>query len=193
MLCLVENAHRIKKMSRIGKLPISLPDKVEVKISAKKVDVKGPKGSLNAILPELVDVSLSGRDIEVSRKNDDREARSLHGLWRSLLSNMVVGVSQGFTKDLEITGVGYKAEVKGKELHLALGFSHPVIFPLPAGVSAEVDAKKVKISLASIDKKLLGDTAAKIRKYRPPEPYRGKGIKYAGETIRRKEGKSAGK
>jgi large subunit ribosomal protein L6 len=180
-------------MSRIGKLPISLPDKVEVKISAKKVDVKGPKGSLNAILPELVDVSLSGRDIEVSRKNDDREARSLHGLWRSLLSNMVVGVSQGFTKDLEITGVGYKAEVKGKELHLALGFSHPVIFPLPAGVSAEVDAKKVKISLASIDKKLLGDTAAKIRKYRPPEPYRGKGIKYAGETIRRKEGKSAGK
>ncbi len=180
-------------MLRIGKLPISLPEKVEVKINKSLVEVKGPKGTLNFALPRLVSVAVIDGAVTVARDNDEREARSLHGLCRSQIANMVKGVSVGFVRELDINGVGYRAEVKGKELHIALGFSHPVIYPLPNGIGAEVDAKKTKITLSGIDKQLLGNTAAKVRSFRPPEPYRGKGIKYAEETIKRKEGKSAGK
>ena len=180
-------------MSRIGKLPISLPEKVEVKIANGAVAVKGPKGALNFVLPHKVSVSADASAVVVEREGDDREARSLHGLCRSTIANMVHGVSVGFTRELDINGVGYKAEMKGKDLHMALGYSHPVIYPLPAGINGEVDAKRTKITLSGIDKQLLGNTAAKVRSFRPPEPYRGKGIKYAEETIKRKEGKSAGK
>jgi len=180
-------------MSRIGKLPVSIPDKVEVKVSNSVVDVKGPKGSLKFALPKHVSVAVFESSVSVSRDNDERMARSMHGLCRNQIVNMVTGVSAGFAKELEINGVGYRAEVKGKELHMSLGYSHPVIYPLPAGINAEVDAKRTKITLSGIDKQLLGNTAAKVRSFRPPEPYRGKGIKYADEVIRRKEGKSAGK
>lgn len=180
-------------MSRIGKQPVSLPDKVEVKISKSLVDVKGPKGLLSFVLPKNVVVAMDGSSIVINRQEDDRLAKSMHGLCRNHIANMVHGVSKGFSKDLEINGVGYRAELKGRELHLALGYSHPVIYPLPQGVNAEVDAKRTKITLTGIDKQLLGNTAAKIRSFRPPEPYKGKGIKYADEIIKRKEGKSAGK
>jgi large subunit ribosomal protein L6 len=180
-------------MSRIGKMPVSLPEKVEVKVSKTSVDVKGPKGNLHFILPKHVTVAVDGKSVVVTRDSDDRIARSMHGLCRNQIANMVFGVSQGFVRELDINGVGYRAEMKGKELHMALGYSHPVIYPLPAGINAEVDAKRTKITLSGIDKQLLGNTAAKVRSFRPPEPYRGKGIKYAEETIKRKEGKSAGK
>jgi len=180
-------------MSRVGKLPVSLPAKVEVKVANGTVDVKGPKGSLKFVLPHKIKVNVDGSAVVIEREGDDREARSLHGLCRSTIANMVHGVSTGFTRELDINGVGYRAEMKGKELHLALGFSHPVIYPLPAGINGEVDAKRTKITLTGIDKQLLGNTAAKVRSFRPPEPYRGKGIKYAEEIIKRKEGKSAGK
>ena len=132
-------------------------------------------------------------EIKVEREDEEKEAKCLHGLCRSLIFNMVKGVSEGFSRDLDINGVGYRAEAKGRELHLALGYSHPVVFNLPEGINAVVDAKKTRITLDGIDKQLLGNTAAKIRSFRPPEPYRGKGIKYAEEVIKRKEGKSAGK
>lgn len=180
-------------MSRIGKLPISIPDKVEVKLINREITVKGPKGKLEFPLPGKIGVSIENSELLVSRENDDREIKSLHGLSRSLIANMVKGVSEGFSRDLDINGVGYRAEAKGNELHLALGFSHPVVFQLPTGISAAVDAKKTKITLTGIDKQLLGNTAAKIRAFRPPEPYKGKGIKYSEEFIKRKEGKSAGK
>lgn len=180
-------------MSRIGKLPVGIPDKVEVKVSNNSVDVKGPKGNLKFALPKHVSVSVDKDAVTVARDSDDRIARSMHGLCRNQIANMVKGVSAGFVRELDINGVGYRAEVKGKELHMALGYSHPVIYALPAGISAEVDAKRTKITLTGIDKQLLGNTAAKVRSFRPPEPYRGKGIKYAEETIKRKEGKSAGK
>jgi large subunit ribosomal protein L6 len=180
-------------MSRIGKLPVVIPEKVEVKILNDMVDVKGPKGSLTFALPKQVEVLVDKTEVKVSRKGEDRIAKSMHGLCRNQIQNMVSGVSVGFVKELDINGVGYRAEVKGKELHMALGFSHPVIYPLPGGINAEVDAKRTKITLSGIDKQLLGNTAAKVRSFRPPEPYRGKGIKYAEEIIRRKEGKSAGK
>lgn len=180
-------------MSRIGKLPISIPDKVEVKVANNFVDVKGPKGNLKFALPKHVSVSVSKEAVSVTRDGDDRIARSMHGLCRNQIANMVKGVSIGFVKELEINGVGYRAALKGKELHMALGYSHPVIYPLPAGINGEVDAKGTKITLSGIDRQLLGNTAAEVRGFRKPEPYRGKGIKYAEETIRRKEGKSAGK
>lgn len=180
-------------MSRIGKLPVSIPDKVDVKIVEGEVKVKGPKGALEFSLPKKVMVSLKENSLIVARDGDDRVAKSLHGLCRSHIANMVKGVSEGFSKDLDINGVGYRAEAKGNEIHFSLGFSHPVIFCLPSGISALVDAKKTRITLNGIDKQLLGNTAAKIRSFRPPEPYKGKGIKYAEEVIKRKEGKSAGK
>lgn len=180
-------------MSRIGKMPISIPEKVEVKIAGASVKVKGPKGALEFDMPGKIAAKVEDGQIVLTRGDEDSESRSLHGLCRSRVANMVKGVSVGFTRDLDINGVGYRAEVKGKELHMALGFSHPVIYPLPEGINAEVDGKKTKITLSGIDKQLLGNTAAKVRGFRPPEPYKGKGIKYSEEIIRRKEGKSAGK
>jgi len=180
-------------MSRIGKQPIEIPEKVKLTVSGQKIEANGPLGKLSLSLHSKVSLSVEGNLATVVRKDESREARSLHGLSRTLVSNLVTGVSSGFQRDLEINGVGYRAELKGQELHLALGFSHPVVFPLPEGVKANVDAKRTLISLSSADKQLLGVTAAKIRSFRPPEPYLGKGVKYAGEVIRRKEGKSAGK
>jgi large subunit ribosomal protein L6 len=180
-------------MSRVGRLPISVPDKVEVKVVNNSVNVKGSKGSLTFALPKQVSVSVVDSLVTVNRSSEDRIARSMHGLCRNQIANMIKGVSMGFVKELDINGVGYRAELKGKELHMALGYSHPVIYALPEGINAEVDAKRTKITLSGIDKQLLGNTAAKVRSFRPPEPYRGKGIKYADEVIKRKEGKSAGK
>ncbi len=180
-------------MSRTGKSPITIPEQVKVSIDGAKVNVEGPKGKLHTELPSLVELKNEAGVLHLSRKDESNQAKALHGLSRSLVANMVKGVAQGFVRELEINGVGYRAEMKGKDLHLALGFSHPVVFPLPNNVSAVVDAKRTRITLESIDKQLLGVTAAKIRSFRPPEPYRGKGIKYSDEIVKRKEGKSAGK
>ncbi len=180
-------------MSRTGKSPIALPEKVKVSIVGTKVNVEGPKGKLHLELPLLIELKNEAGVLHLNRKDESNQAKALHGLSRSLVANMVKGVAQGFVRELEINGVGYRAEMKGKELHLALGFSHPVVFPLPNTVSGVVDAKRTRITLESIDKQLLGVTAAKIRSFRPPEPYRGKGIRYSDEIVKRKEGKSAGK
>lgn len=180
-------------MSRIGKLPVSLPEKVSVNLANGSVEVKGPKGTLNFILPKHIAVVVENNEVKVNRDSDETEAKSMHGMCRNQIANMVKGVSVGFTKELEINGVGYRAEVKANELHMALGFSHPVIYSLPEGISAAVDGRKTKLTLSGIDKQVLGSAAAKIRGFRPPEPYRGKGVKYAEEVIKRKEGKSAGK
>lgn len=180
-------------MSRIGKEPITVPEDVTVNIKDKAVDVQGKLGALKIALPSQISAKLDSGKIIVERDNDSQESKSLHGLNRSLISNMVVGVSKGFQKDLEINGVGYRAEMNGAGLKLSLGYSHPIDYPLPKEVKAAVDGRKTKITLTSHDKQLLGVVAAKIRSFRKPEPYRGKGIKYATEVIKRKEGKSAGK
>ncbi len=176
-------------MSRLGKLPVEIPQGVEVKLQGRKVEVKGPKGALSREFHELVELEQEANQLRVKPREDSKKARSLWGLSRTLLFNMVQGVSQGYTRVLEINGVGYRAEVAGNTLKMALGFSHPVEFELPQGVSASVERNTV-ITLTSHDKELLGQTAATIRAFRPPEPYKGKGIKYAEETIRRKVGKA---
>lgn len=180
-------------MSRIGNAPIALPEKVKVNVKGQHVAVEGPRGKLSLDLHPLITIEAGKEELLLKRANEERQAKALHGLSRSLVANMVKGVSAGFVRELDIQGVGYRAEAKGHELHLALGFSHPVIFNVPSAVKASVDAKKTRITLESADKQLLGVTAAKIRAYRPPEPYRGKGIRYSDEVVRRKEGKSAGK
>ena len=180
-------------MSRIGNAPIVLPEKVKVNVKGQNVAVEGPRGKLALVLHPMISIEADKESLHLKRQSDERQARSLHGLSRSLVANMVKGVSVGFVRDLDITGVGYRAEAKGQELHLALGYSHPVIHRVPDGIKATVDAKKTRITLEGADKQLLGVTAAKIRAYRPPEPYRGKGIRYSDEVVRRKEGKSAGK
>ena len=179
-------------MSRVGKKPIPLPDKTSVKIADGMVTVSGVKGSLSRTVPPGVDLVLDSGVILVNPKDDARQTQAYRGLARALLANMVTGVSQGFTRVLEINGIGYRAELSGRTLSLMLGHSHPVNYVLPEGVTAEVD-KKNNITLASIDKELLGQTAADIRAFRPPEPYKGKGVKYAEETIIRKAGKSGAK
>lgn len=180
-------------MSRIGKAPIDVPDKVEVSIQdtpqGQHVTVKGPLGTLSRTLRPEVSVSQDGNVLTVARKNEDRVSRSLHGLSRTLVYNMVKGVSEGFEKRLELAGVGYRAAVQGRKLNLTLGYSHPVDIDLPEGVEAAVEAN-TKISLKGPDKQVVGDLAARIRSKRPPEPYKGKGVKYAGERIRRKAGKA---
>jgi large subunit ribosomal protein L6 len=180
-------------MSRIGNSPIALPEKVKVNVSGQKVSVDGPRGKLQLELHPFVVANVKDGSVIVSRSAESREAKSVHGMSRTLVANMVKGVTIGFTTDLDITGVGYRAEVKGQEVHLALGFSHPVVYQLPAGVKATVDAKKTRITLEGNDAQLLGVTAAKIRSFRPPEPYGGKGVRYSDEVIQRKEGKAAGK
>lgn len=178
-------------MSRIGKLPINIPAGVKVAIDANALRLEGPKGKLQAELPTGVNVKVEGNVVHVERQNEDRKVRALHGLTRKLIANMTQGVSQGFTRILDINGVGYRAEVKGQEIHMTLGYSHPVVFSLPAGVSAAVE-RQVIITLSSADRQVLGETAAKIRSLRPPEPYKGKGIKYREEVIKRKAGKAVG-
>ncbi len=183
-------------MSRIGKKPIAIPKTVKVAVSNGEVKVEGPKGKLSLRPHQAMTVKVDGSNIIVSRPNDERDSRSLHGLTRTLIVNMIVGAEKGFTKELDINGVGYRAEVKGKELHMTLGFSHPVVYKLPEGVTAQVtDEKRTHIVLSAANKELLGATAAKIRSFRPvnKDPYGLKGVKYSIERPRQKEGKSGAK
>jgi len=178
-------------MSRIGKQPITIPSGVEVTLDGNHVTVKGPKGTLEHDVPESIAIAREGDDLVVSRPDDERENRSLHGLTRSLVANMVAGVSDGFTKELEIVGVGYRAAAAGpNRIDLQLGFSHPVAFDAPDGVEFEVPTP-TRITVKGYDKQLVGQVAADIRKIRKPEPYKGKGIRYVDERVLRKAGKSA--
>jgi large subunit ribosomal protein L6 len=177
-------------MSRVGKLPIKIPEKVKVSVAGNEVKVEGPKGKMSFPFNPRVAVAVDKGEVKVTRPDESRVAKGLHGLTRTLVRNAVEGVVKGYERTLEISGVGFKAEVKGKEIHFALGFSHPVVFKLPEGIAAEVDPKQTRLTVKGVDKHLLGLTAAKIRALRPPEPYKGKGIKYAEETVRRKEGKT---
>ena len=177
-------------MSRIGKQPIVIPEGVEVSIAGSRVSVKGPRGSLESTFHPDMRLTLVDGQLNVQRPSDERLHRSLHGLTRSLLANMVEGVTNGFEKRLEIVGVGYRAAMKDAGLELALGFSHPVAFPAPEGIEFEVPAAN-RITVRGIDKQLVGETAANIRKIRKPEPYKGKGIRYEGEYVRKKAGKAA--
>jgi len=179
-------------MSRVGKKPIQIPAKTTVAITDKLVTVKGPKGTLNRNIHPTTALLIEGNMITVQVQDDDKKSQALKGLTRSLVANMVEGVDKGFERVLEINGIGYRAAVEGNSLVLNLGFSHPVNFPLPAGISAIVE-KNNQIKLSGIDKELLGQTAASIRKIRPPEPYKGKGVKYAEEYIQRKAGKTGTK
>lgn len=178
-------------MSRIGKQTIDIPSGVEVTVGKEAVKVKGPKGTLETPVHDLVTYKVEDGKVLVDRVDDSRKAREQHGLRRSLLNNLVVGVSKGFEKTLEVVGVGYKVNVQGKKIVLAVGFSHPVEFDLPAGIEAK--AEGTKLTLSGADKQMVGEFAARIRRVRPPEPFKGKGIKYADEQIRRKAGKSGGK
>lgn len=177
-------------MSRIGKQPIPVPSGVEVTIDGPSVSVKGPKGELSGKYSEMLAIKLEDGAIIVTRPDDSREARSLHGLTRTLIANMVTGVSEGYAKNLEIVGVGYRAALKGKDLELALGFSHPVLVTPEAGIEFEVP-QPTRITVRGIDKQRVGQVAAEIRAWRKPEPYKGKGIRYEGEYVRRKLGKAA--
>ncbi len=177
-------------MSRIGKKAISLPAAVKLQVDPSgNVSVSGPKGTLSWVLPKNISVAVEGDLAVLSRSTENRDDRAKHGLSRALLANMVVGVSSGFVKDLEIHGVGFKAAVKGENLDLSLGFSHPVLFPIPAGIKVTV-TENTKVKVEGIDRQLVGQVAADIRGYYPPEPYKGKGVRYAGEHIERKEGKT---
>jgi len=178
-------------MSRIGKKPVSIPSGVKVEVKDGSVFAEGPKGKANMILPPLVKVKVEGGSVIVNRDDDTRKARVMHGLARSLINGMVIGVLQGYKKNLEIVGVGYKAQLSGSSLTLSLGFSHPVVYKVPEGVKLTV-TDNTKISVEGIDKKLVGEVAAIIRRFRKPEPYKGKGIRYAGEHITIKEGKTVG-
>jgi len=179
-------------MSRIGKRPISIPSKVTVAINGQSVTVKGPKGELSRVLPGEVEVVQEGETVLVKRRDESRVARQRHGLSRTLVANMVEGVSQGFQRRLEITGVGYRAQVQGKNLTLSMGYSHPVQIEPPSGIEFAVE-NNTNVIVTGIDKEVVGNTAARIRAVRAPEPYKGKGIRYAGEVIKRKAGKSGKK
>ena len=182
-------------MSRIGKLPIAIPAGVTVTQKDDVVTVKGPKGELSQYVNPLITVTVEGNEIVVSRNSDEKQERSLHGLYRALINNMVVGVSEGYKKELELVGVGYRVSNTGNVMELALGFTHPIFMVLPAEIKVETKTERNKnplITLESCDKQLLGAVCAKIRSFRKPEPYKGKGVKFVGEVIRRKSGKSAG-
>jgi len=177
-------------MSRIGKIPILIPPGVKVDVSDRRVTIQGPKGTLSWEVPECTRVTVSDGKIIVTRIGDDRREKAMHGLTRALLNNMVIGVTQGYSKRLEIQGVGFKASVQGNTLVLNLGYSHPVVYTIPPDIKITVE-ESTKILVEGIDKQKVGQVAAEIRAFYPPEPYKGKGIKYAGELIRRKEGKTA--
>ncbi|MFA5629657.1 MAG: 50S ribosomal protein L6 [Dehalococcoidales bacterium] len=178
-------------MSRIGKLPIAVPAGVAVKIEDNKVNVTGPKGSLERLFDPGMNIGLDDGTLTVTRPSDDRRHRAMHGLTRTLLDNMVKGVSVGFEKKLEIVGVGYRAEMSGQTLVLRLGFSHPVEFTMPEGIAVVLDGQ-TKITVQGIDKEKVGQFAAEVRKVRPPDSYKGKGVRYAGEVVRLKAGKTGG-
>ena len=176
-------------MSRIGKAPIAVPSGVTVTLDGQSISVKGPKGELSRTYSELISVRQDGEELVVERSGDDRDSRAQHGLVRSLIQNMVTGVTQGFQKDLEIVGVGYRAQAKGQGLELSLGFSHPVVVDAPDGISFNVPAP-TRIEVHGIDKQLVGQVAANISEWRKPEPYKGKGVRYVDEHVRRKAGKA---
>jgi large subunit ribosomal protein L6 len=176
-------------MSRIGKVPVPVPAGVDVTIDGAHVTAKGPKGTLSHTVPSPITVEQKDGTLVVERPNDERISRSLHGLTRTLLANLVTGVSQGYTKQLEIVGTGYRVAAKGSDLEFALGFSHPVIITAPDGITFAVESP-TKFSVSGIDKQQVGEIAANIRKIRKPEPYKGKGVRYAGEQVRRKAGKA---
>jgi large subunit ribosomal protein L6 len=176
-------------MSRIGKIPVVVPAAVDVSLVERVVTVKGPKGTMTHTVPAPIEVSHSDGTLVVTRPNDERASRSLHGLTRTLLSNLITGVTEGYEKKLEIVGTGYRVVAKGSDLEFALGFSHPVTVKAPEGISFAVESP-TKFSVAGIDKQQVGEVAANIRKIRKPEPYKGKGVRYAGEQVRRKVGKA---
>ncbi|MDY2940948.1 MAG: 50S ribosomal protein L6 [Varibaculum sp.] len=177
--------------SRVGKQPVAIPSGVDVKVDSATVTVKGPKGELSRAIPGRgsVSVKVEGDQVLVTAEGEDRISRSMHGLTRTLINNMVVGVTEGYTKNLQIVGTGYRVLAKGKDIELQLGFSHPVLFKAPEGIEFKVEGA-LKFSVSGINKELVGETAAKIRRIRPPEPYKGKGIRYEGERIRSKVGKA---
>ena len=177
-------------MSRIGRLPVTVPDIVQVKVNGSEVQVKGPKGEMSFLFSPVVDIKLENKQVLVTRNSDEPRIRALHGTTRALIQNMVTGVSTGFTRVLEVDGVGYRPDMNGKNLMLYVGYSHPVEVPPPDGISFEVDAKARQIKILGRDKEQVGQVASDIRKIRPPEPYKGKGVHYLGEHIRRKAGKS---
>ena len=178
-------------MSRIGKKPVEIPQGVKVQVENGLVRAEGPKGKLSQSIPQGLHAKIENNMVVLTREADHRQARALHGMARALVANMVSGVKAGFERKLDIVGIGYRAQMQGKAIQLALGYSHPVIFPLPDGVTAEID-KQVSITLRGADKALLGQTAAKLRALRKPDPYKGKGIRYSGEVVRKKVGKKAG-
>ncbi|MDO5493453.1 MAG: 50S ribosomal protein L6 [Nesterenkonia sp.] len=176
-------------MSRIGKLPITVPAGVEVDLQGRDIRVKGPKGELSRVLPEGISVAVEDGTVTVTRPDDERESRSLHGLTRTLINNMVIGVTDGYTKKLEIIGTGYRVLAKGSDLEFALGYSHPIQVPAPDGITFQVEGAN-KLAVTGIDKQQVGEVAANIRKLRRPDPYKGKGVRYEGEQLRRKAGKA---
>ena len=180
-------------MSRIGRKPISLPKGVEVKKDDRSVTVKGPKGTLSTAIVPGIEVKVDNNVVSFDRRDEEGKTRAAHGLMRALVANNVLGVTQGFKRELDIVGVGYRAEVKGREVVFALGYSHPVRFAIPEGIDVVIDAKTGHITITGIDKQKVGQTAAEIRSLRSPDPYKGKGIKYSDEILRRKAGKAAGK
>lgn len=179
-------------MSRIGKVPVVIPKGVDIKIDRSEIKVKGPKGELNLVYPQRVTVKQEDGAVHVLRHGDDKQSRAFHGMVQRLVRNMVQGVTEGFRKELEIQGVGYRAALEGNRLNLSLGFSHPVSFEAPKGVTIEVP-KPTTVVVSGYDKQQVGQVAAVIRQFRPPEPYKGKGIRYVGEVVRRKVGKTSGK
>jgi len=176
-------------MSRIGKQPVAIPPKVKVDVKGQQVSVEGPKGKLNIELHRRTSAKVENSTVLVSRQGDDAQAKALHGLSRSLINNMVKGVSEGFVKKLEIQGVGFKAAVQGKNVNLSLGYSHPLNYPIPDQVKVTVE-ENTKLTIEGHDKQVIGQVAAEIRAYYPPEPYKGKGVRYVGEKVERKEGKT---
>ena len=179
-------------MSRIGRLPIQIPDKVTVEVSDHAVTVKGPKGTLSMTVHPAVAVQVKERQVVCARSSDEKFFKALHGLTRSLIANMVLGVTRGFEKRLELVGVGYRAAMQGPSLTLTLGYSHPIVYPVPQGIRIDVK-DQTQLTITGLDKQLVGAVAAKVRSFRPPEPYKGKGVKYAAERIRRKAGKTGAK
>src|SRR5438045_1201707 len=176
-------------MSRIGKQPIVIPPKVKVEIKGQQVLVEGPKGKLNWELPRRTSLKVDNGKVVIDRQGDDAQAKALHGLSRALVNNMVRGVSEGFSKKLEIQGVGFKAAVQGKNVNLSLGYSHPVVYPIPDQIKVTVE-ENTKLTIEGPDRQIIGQVAAEIRAYYPPEPYKGKGVRYVGEKVERKEGKT---
>lgn len=180
-------------MSRIGRMPVTIPQGVEVRADGDYVRVKGPKGELSSRIPPGITLEVDKGEVRFARANDEPQQRAWHGLLRSLVANSVEGVTKGFTRELEIVGVGYKAEVRGKSILFTLGYSHPIDFPIPEGINVGLDAKAGKLTVSGADRQKVGQTAAEIRQLRVPDPYKAKGIKYANEVIRRKVGKAGGK